>query len=63
MSLNNLDAEAYVARQMKLLETLTIRKDGRWFTGTIAGDEFCALVFQNGSKYGINGGRVSNFPL
>ena len=63
MSLNELSAEAYVERQLELLQTMTVRKDGRWFVGTLADCTFNALVFQTGSQYGINGGRVSKLMV
>ena len=37
--------------------------DGRWLKGTIDGYEFFALVFQVGSKYGINEGRISKLAV
>ena len=63
MSLNELSAEEYVERQLELLQTMTVRKDGRWFVGTLADCTFNALVFQTGSQYGINGGRVSKLTV
>lgn len=64
MSLNkDRDTEAYVKQQLKLMETLTVEMDGRWLRGTIGGYEFFALVFQIGSRYGINEGRVSKLSV
>ena len=42
------DAEKRAERQMQLLETMTIRKEGDWFKGTIARYEFFAKVFPEG---------------
>lgn len=63
MSLNESDSDKYAARQMRLLETMTVHRDGKWFKGTIARYEFFALVFKTGSQYGINGGRVSKLTV
>lgn len=63
MSSTEFDAEKYTERQMKLLQTMTIQMDGRWLRGIIDGYEFFALVFQIGSKYGINEGRISKLTV
>ena len=63
MSSTEFDAEKYTERQMKLLQTMTVQMDGRWLRGIIDGYEFFALVFQIGSKYGINEGRISKLTV
>ena len=63
MSSTGFDAEKYAERQMQLLESMTVQMDGRWLRGTIDGYEFFALVFQTGSKYGINEGRISKLAV
>ena len=63
MSSMEFDADKYAERQMQLLESMTVQMDGRWLRGTIDGYEFFALVFQTGSKYGINGGRISKLAV
>ena len=63
MSSMEFDAEKYTERQMQLLQTMTVQMDGRWLRGTIDGYEFFALVFQIGSKYGINEGRISKLTV
>ena len=63
MSSTGFDADKYAERQLQLLETMTVQMDGRWLKGTIDGYEFFALVFQKGSKYGINGGRISKLAV
>jgi len=63
MSSTEFDADKYAERQLQLLETMTVQIDGRWLKGTIDGYEFFALVFQTGSKYGINGGRISKLAV
>lgn len=63
MSSMEFDAEKHTERQMQLLETMTVQMDGRWLRGTIDGYEFFALVFQIGSKYGINEGRISKLTV
>ena len=63
MSSTGFDAEKYTERQLRLLETMTVQMDGRWLKGTIDGYEFFALIFQTGSKYGINGGRISKLAV
>ena len=64
MSLNREhDPDTYAEQQMKLLGTMTIRKEGNWFIGTIAGYEFFAKVYQTGSKYGIGEGRISKLTV
>ena len=63
MSLNDCNAENRADRQMMLLQTMTVQMDGRWIKGTIGEYEFYALVFQTGSQYGINGGRVSKLSV
>ena len=57
------DAEKHAERQMQLLQTMTVQMDGRWLKGTIDGYEFFALVFQTGSKCGINEGRISKLGV
>lgn len=63
MSSTGFDAKKHADRQMQLLETMTVQMDGRWLKGTIDGYEFFALVFQTGSKYGINEGRISKLAV
>ena len=63
MSSTGFDADKYAERQMQLLESMTVQMDGRWLRGTIDGYEFFALVFQKGSKYGINEGRISKLAV
>ena len=63
MSSMEFDADKYAERQMQLLESMTVQMDGRWLRGTIDGYEFFALVFQKGSKYGINEGRISKLAV
>jgi len=63
MSSTGFDAEKYAERQMQLLESMTVQMDGRWLKGTMDGYEFFALVFQTGSKYGINEGRISKLAV
>ena len=63
MSSMEFDADKYAERQMQLLESMTVQMDGRWLRGTINGYEFFALVFQKGSKYGINEGRISKLAV
>ena len=63
MSSTGFDADKYAERQLQLLETMTVQMDGRWLKGTIDGYEFFALVFQVGSKYGINEGRISKLAV
>ena len=63
MSSMEFDAEKYTERQMQLLQTMTVQMDGRWLRGIIDGYEFFALVFQIGSKYGINEGRISKLTV
>jgi len=63
MSSTGFDDDKYAERQLQLLETMTVQMDGRWLKGTIDGYEFFALVFQTGSKYGINGGRISKLAV
>ena len=63
MSSMEFDADKYAERQMQLLESMTVQMDGRWLRGTIDGYEFFALVFQTGSKYGINEGRISKLAV
>ena len=63
MNSSSQDSERYVVQQQKLLETMTVQMDGRWLKGMIGGYEFYALVFQKGSKFGINQGRVSKLSV
>ena len=63
MNSTEFDADKYAERQMQLLQTMTIQMDGRWLKGMIDGYEFFALVFQTGSKYGINEGRISKLAV
>lgn len=56
-------SEARSQRQLELLESMTIQMDGRWLKGALGNYEFFALVFQEGSKYGINKGRVSKLSV
>ena len=44
--------------------TVTSRKlSGAWVDGTVSGLRFQAKVFDEGSEYGINGGRVSKLMV
>lgn len=63
MSSMEFDSDKYAERQMQLQESMTVQMDGRWLRGTIDGYEFFALVFQKGSKYGINEGRISKLAV
>ena len=63
MSSTVFDAEKHAERQVQLLQTMTVRKEDGWLKGAIARYEFFAKVFPEGSKYGINGGRVSKLTV
>lgn len=57
------EAEEYAWDQLELIKHMTISKTNGWFTGIIGGFYFQALVFKDGSKYGINKGRVSKLYI
>lgn len=52
------DTTQYTQRQLNLIRSMTIQKEGNWFTGSIGGYPFQVKVTEEDSTWGIDNGRI-----
>ena len=49
----------FMEETLELQPITATRREGNWVTGTIHGIRYTAKVFEEGSRFGINGGNIS----